>query len=238
LGVIAAEFRIEPNLAIGFLGGTFDPPHAGHLALARAARDTLGLAEVRFVPAAAPWQKGSVTAAAHRAHMVELAIRGEPRFALDLHEIERGGPSYTVDTLATLRAALGPQTPLVWIIGGDQMEQLDTWHRWPSLLAYAHLAVARRNDRVLQLNDRLQTFYNEHWAHAHAALRAAHGHVVELAMPPVDVSATALRALLARPAATLSSDERSRLQEALHPAVLDYIHRHGLYRSADEKADF
>ena len=76
---------------IGLLGGSFDPIHHGHLQLARDALKHLPLDEVRFIPAAQPWQKGPITAAEHRARMVQLAIAGEPRFALDMHEIERGG---------------------------------------------------------------------------------------------------------------------------------------------------
>lgn len=220
----------SPQSALGFLGGTFDPPHAGHLALARAARDALGLAEVRLVPAAQPWQKGPITDASHRAHMVELAIHGEAGLALDMHEIERGGPSYTVDTLTALRRFLGDAVPLVWIIGGDQMERLDTWRRWEHLLDLAHLAVARRNDQVLQLNDGLQTFFNAYWARPQAAMQRAHGHVIEVPMRAVDASATALRALLARDENSLTSDERRSLVDALHPAVLDYIRAHSLYR--------
>ena len=219
--------RLSP--AIGFLGGSFDPPHAGHLALAHAARAALGLAEVRLLPAAQPWQKGPITGAAHRAHMVELAIHGEAGLALDMHEIERGGVSYTVDTLSALRQSLGDTVTLVWIIGGDQMERLDTWHRWERLLDLAHLAVARRNDRILQLNDRLQTFFNAHWARPQAAMDRTHGHVIEVDMPAVDVSATGLRALLTRADAALTSDERRMLTSALHPTVLDYIRAHSLY---------
>jgi nicotinate-nucleotide adenylyltransferase len=220
----------NPQSALGFLGGSFDPPHAGHLALARAARDTLHLAEVRFMPAAQPWQKPQITDAALRAHMVELAIRGEPAFVLDMHEIERGGASYTADTLRALRRSLGGDVPLVWIIGSDQMQRLDTWHDWETLLDLAHLAVARRNHSVLQLNDRLQTLYNAHWAKPAAALARPHGHVIEIDMPPVDVSATALRQTLARDPSALTSDERLMLARALEPAVLDYIRAHHLYR--------
>lgn len=214
---------------MGLLGGSFDPPHAGHLALARAARDSLTLSEVRFIPAASPWQKQQITDAAHRAHMIALAIRGEPRFVLDRHEIERGGPSYTVHTLAALRASLGAEVPLVWIIGGDQMQRLDTWFQWERLLGLAHIAVARRNGAVLQLNDRLHSFYNEHLAQPSLALTRAHGHLIDLAMPPVDISATALRELLARPAERLTSSEQDQLTTQLSPAVLDYIRAQHLY---------
>src|SRR5882672_842273 len=155
-GVAAAERGV-----IGILGGTFDPIHVGHIALARAALRELKLAEVRFVPAAQPWQKSGVTDAAHRARMVQLAIAGEARCVLDRHEIEHGGASYTVDSLRAARASLGDAVPIVLIIGSDQMRTLDTWHQWQSLPTLAHLAVALRGQAVLALSCALQAFYKD-----------------------------------------------------------------------------
>ena len=218
--------------AIGFLGGTFDPPHLGHLTLAHAARTALALAEVRLVPAAAPWQKSSISPAGARADMVALAIASEPGLVLDRTELLRGGPSYTVDTLRQLRAALGNDACVVWIIGGDQMARLDTWVQWQHLLDFCHLAVARRNDAPLALSESQRAFYVRHRAEPAAALRRPHGQLLEVPMPPVDVAATTLRALLARCAETLNSDERSMLARALKPQVLDYIGRHSLYCAA------
>ncbi len=210
---------------IGLLGGSFDPIHVGHLQLARAARDRLGLAEVRLIPAAQPWQKGSITDAAQRAHMVALAIAGEPGLALDMHEIERGGPSYTIDTLRALRAALGPAQPLVLLLGADQMARLDTWREWRSLLDYAHIAVARRNGEPA-LNDALRDFYRARRAGAAALRAAAAGAIVDLPMDPVDASASEIRALLAAPP---TPARQARLAALVPAAVLLYIRRQGLY---------
>ena len=225
---------------IGILGGTFDPIHVGHIALARAALRELNLAQVRFVPAAQPWQKTGVTDAAHRAQMVQLAIAGEPRCVLDRHEIEHGGASYTVDSLRAARVSLGDAVPIVLIIGSDQMRTLDTWHQWQSLPTLAHLAVALRGQAVLALSCALQAFYNERWAPASDLLRASAGSVVELPMAPVDVSATEVRALLARsalesaagstPGSTPGAATRTaRLACCLAPQVLDYIRARHLY---------
>jgi nicotinate-nucleotide adenylyltransferase len=211
---------------IGLLGGTFDPIHTGHLALARAARDGLGLAQLLLIPAANPWQKGAITDGPHRARMVELATENETRMAVDNCELERGGSSYTIDTLREMRARLGPQTPLVLVIGADQMERLDTWRDWQSILGFAHLAVARRNDAVLVLSYPLQEFYNEHWTQADSVGTSACGHVVELDMAPHDVSATEVRSLLA---AAPGPGRDARLAQVLPPAVLDYIRAHRLY---------
>lgn len=217
---------------IGLLGGSFDPIHIGHLQLARDALAQLGLAEVRFIPAGQPWQKTVATDGAHRAHMVELAVleeleRGESRFVLDMHELERGGPTYTIDTLRALRKTLGDATPLVLLIGADQMERLDTWREWDHLLDLAHIAVARRNDAVLSLSWSLQEFFNAHWARRAAIAAAPAGHIVELDMTPIDASATEIRALLAQP---VSPSRDARLAAIVPPAVLDYIRAHRLYR--------
>lgn len=209
------------------MGGSFDPIHFGHLQLARDARDRLELAEVRLIPAAQPWQKGPITDAAHRAEMVRLAIAGEPRLVLDLREIERGGASYTIDTLRELRARLGRDTPLALIMGGDQVERVDTWREWESLLDYAHLAVARRNNQLLVLGDTLQTWFNEHWAQAEALRDSAAGKVIEFEMTPVAASATTVRQLLQTAASSPRDEALARLVPA---AVLDYIDRHRLYR--------
>jgi len=211
---------------IGLLGGSFDPIHVGHLQLARDARDRLGLAEVRLIPAAQPWQKGPITDGAQRAHMVQLAIAGEPGLVLDMHEIERGGPSYTIDTLRALRAALGSAQPLVLVIGADQMARLDTWHEWQALLEVAHIAVAHRNASAPALNRALQAFHAAHCADASVLRTRPYGAIVDLPMTPVAASATEIRALLSTP----PSRARDARLAALVPApVLLYIRRQGLY---------
>jgi nicotinate-nucleotide adenylyltransferase len=211
---------------IGLLGGSFDPIHVGHLQLARDARDRLSLAEVRLLPAALPWQKGEITDAAHRARMVALAIAGEPGLALDLREIERGGPTYTVDTLRSLRALVGPTQPLVLIIGTDQMERLDTWREWPTLVSLAHIAVAQRNAQAPHLNPALQAFWDAHHRPAAALTTAPAGAIVDLPMTPVDASGTEIRALLRQPP---SPQADARLARCVPDAVLLYIRRAGLY---------
>jgi nicotinate-nucleotide adenylyltransferase len=213
-------------MSIGLLGGSFDPIHRGHLQLAHDALRQLALDELRFVPAGRPWQKAEPTDAAHRAAMVLAAIRGEPRFALDMREVERAGPTYTIDTLRELRGTLGEAMPLVLIMGSDQFERLDTWRDWTRLLDHAHIAVARRADAVLTPGYALQEFFNAHWARPAAVHDAACGRIVEIDMTPVDASATEVRALLAQPP---SPARDSRLVEVVPAAVLDYIRAHHLY---------
>ncbi len=212
--------------AIGLLGGSFDPIHQGHLQLARDALKHLPLNEVRFIPAAQPWQKGPMTGAVHRAQMVQLAIAGEPRFALDMHEIERGGTTYTIDTLHALRA-LNPETPLVLIVGSDQFARLDTWRDWQTIVAMAHIAVAQRPGTSLKPNWNLQTTPGTRRDEPWSCTSRLGGSIVEFAMAPVDASATEVRQLLRDPP---SAEREQRLAAMVPAAVLDYIRQHGLYK--------
>ncbi len=130
---------------IGLLGGTFDPIHFGHLRLAEELAEELQLDQVRFIPAGQPPHRGQPRASAQqRLDMVQLAVAGNPRFVVDAREVERAAPSYSVDTLAELRAELPPATPLVLFMGGDAFLGLTTWHDWRRLFDLAHIAVAHR----------------------------------------------------------------------------------------------
>ncbi|MCA1790568.1 MAG: nicotinate-nucleotide adenylyltransferase [Thioalkalivibrio sp.] len=130
---------------IGVLGGTFDPIHFGHLRPALEVHECLGLCELRFIPSHEPPHRGAPAAAArHRLAMVERAIAGVPGFMVDSRELDRSGPSYTVDTLRSLRDEIGSDRPLLLIMGLDAFAGLDTWHRWREIPALAHVVVARR----------------------------------------------------------------------------------------------
>ncbi|CAB3748703.1 nicotinate-nucleotide adenylyltransferase [Paraburkholderia solisilvae] len=133
---------------IGLLGGTFDPIHNGHLALARRFADVLQLTELVLLPAGQPWQKAGVSAAPHRLAMTRAAAGALhlPGVAISVatDEIEHDGPTYTVDTLRRWRERAGPQTSLSLLIGADQLVRLDTWHDWEHLFDYAHICAATR----------------------------------------------------------------------------------------------
>jgi nicotinate-nucleotide adenylyltransferase len=215
----------EDRKPIGVLGGSFDPIHIGHLQLARDAARQLRLAQVLFVPTGLAWQKGPATEATHRERMIERAIAGEPGFAIDRRELLRAGPTYTVDTLAELRAQVGPTRPLVLLIGADQFERLDTWHDWQQLIGLAHLGVAGRAGLVPNPPPALAQWHTLHLGSAAEVAQRPAGVVVAIAMQPVDCSSTRIRAMLheatpgaGTPAAAL-----------LPPGVLDYIRRHRLY---------
>jgi nicotinate-nucleotide adenylyltransferase len=202
-------------------GGTFDPVHAGHLAVARAARDELG-ADVRLLPAADPPHRDDTGAdAAQRAHMLDLATAGEPGLVVDRRELERGGASYTVDTLRAVRAELGPEAPLAWITGDDSFRSLPAWHAWEELFGLAHFVVALRPGHSLDdLPPALAAQAASRWVEEPEALHAAPaGRLYRLHFPPRPESASAIRRAIAE----------GRSPEGLAPAVADFIRVTGLY---------
>jgi nicotinate-nucleotide adenylyltransferase len=217
---------LDPGTPLGILGGTFDPVHLAHLALARAAVDRLGLAQVRWIPAGQPPHRATpLSAPTHRLAMVNAAMANETRFALDPGEVASTAPSYTVDTLERLRRELGESRPLVLLMGADAFRGLHTWHRWEEILTLAHIAVATRPGFPLQdfAPPLTEKFALCRLASADFGYAPAGG-IYPFELVAGTVSATEVRALIAADA----SDERLR---ALLPApVLDYIRQHKLYR--------
>jgi len=195
----------------GILGGTFDPVHNGHLAIAEQVRTLLKLEEVVFVPAGQPWLKTgrSITSAEQRIKMLQLAIAGKPYFRLSAIEIERAGPSYTVDTITQMKAQLGREDELVFIIGWDKLYELHLWKDLPRLLEACRLAAVPRPGYSLPDLTNLE-----------AAIPGAAQRVELLDMPLLDVSASEIRRRVAH----------GQSISALVPqAVAQYIDRHALY---------
>jgi len=209
-----------------FYGGTFDPVHEGHMAIALAARDACDVA-IHLLPAADPPHRVAPGAAAvDRAAMVGLAILDEPRLLLDLREMERAGPSWTVETLRHLRAELGPEVPLAWLVGADSFLGLPTWKSWRELLDLAHFIVAERPGSPLdgELAPELQSAVAGRWTTDPADLcDGPAGRVLRLHQPLQPQSATELRHRIAT----------GQPWRDLVPAkVADYIFEHGLYGAA------
>jgi nicotinate-nucleotide adenylyltransferase len=191
---------------IGFFGGTFDPPQLAHSALARSARDALPLDEVRWVPTGQPWQKTrAISDAGHREAMVKLAIAGERGFVLERCELERAGSSYSLQTVHELQRR-DPGASWFLLIGADQYNNLHTWRGWQELLGLVTLAVAERPGVAMHPDARVAGL-------PHRAVP----------LPPMDISATDIRARVAR---------GESISGLVSNAVAGYIAQHHLYRSA------
>ena len=203
---------------IGILGGTFNPPHRGHLALARHALDELSLDEVLLMPVNTPPHKpgGEDPGPAHRLEMCRLAVAGEPAISACGLELERGGPSYTADTLKEIHDR-HPEAELTFIVGADTARTLPGWHEPQRVLELAELAVAARagSDRV-HVTDALER----------AAGSGPRPRVRFLEMAPIEASSSSARSLIATGA---------QAQEMLGQEVAAYIAAHGLYRDAKEE---
>ena len=206
------------------MGGTFDPVHLGHLRLAEEAAGELGLERVRWIPSGNPGHRTAPrTPAHHRLEMVKLAVRDNPRFAVDDAEASGGTAQFTIDTLRRLRAELGDDVPLVVIIGADQFHKLDTWRDWRELFERAHFAVGARPGYALA-PESLPPAVAEEWrarAGDAAALRAAPaGRIAGFPMTLLGISASDIRRRLASGASA---------RYLLPPEVLAYIRTHRLY---------
>ena len=210
--------------AVGILGGTFNPVHVGHLRGAIDSRDLLGLDKVLLLPAAQPPLKATPGVnAGHRAAMLDLAIAGITGLAVDRRELSRAGPSYTIETLQELRAELGPDIPLVFIMGADGLQKLHLWHRWQDLLGLANIALMTRPLPALQVSQEVQTWLAAHEVLPEDLLTQAAGHFTRLAQTAFDISSTELRHAL---------HTGANVRFLLPDPVLEYINDHGLYRSS------
>lgn len=193
------------TLRVGLFGGAFDPPHQAHVALARAAIDQLGLAQLRILPTGRAWHKArALSPAEHRLAMATLAFAGLPQVRIDERELQRVGPTYTIETLKALAEEL-PGAEFHLLMGADQWAAFDTWRRWQDIAALARICVLARPG-------------------APAPLPKPGMPVPQvLNLPPMDCSATAIREALAAGGAP------GDLARLLPEAVARYISSHGLY---------
>lgn len=180
---------------LALLGGTFDPIHVGHLRAAIEAGEALAAEEVRLLPCAVPpHREQPVAAPAQRLQMLEAAIAGMPGLRADARELRRSGPSYTYDTLVSVRAEIGASRPLVLIVGADAFAGLPGWYRWRELTDLAHLAVLARPDAHGLIDPRLEELLaRSGTADARALARRPAGLVLRLQVPPLPVSSTLIR---------------------------------------------
>ena len=198
---------------IGVLGGTFDPIHNGHLVIAEEARLRLGLSQVIFVPAGEPWlkQDRDISPGEHRLEMIRLAIAPNAFFRASTVDLDRPGPSYTVDTLTELRRELGEEANLYFIVGMDALAGLPTWRQPQRIVELCHLVAARRaeaRDLDLQSLER--------------SIPGISHRVIILDNPLIEVSASEIRQRVA---------ERKSIHGMVPEAVERYIREKRLYGS-------
>lgn len=208
---------------VGVLGGTFDPVHFGHLRSALEAYEELGLSAVHMIPCRDPVHRQAPGAgAAHRRAMLAAALAGQSALRLDVRELERETPSYTLETLQSLRAELGDSRPLCLLVGQDAFAGLNEWHRWRELVGYAHIVVLTRPGADLSLPETVDELWRSRQTAEPRVLREAPaGCIHRLAVTRLAISASEIRRRLAQ-----GGSPRYLVPEA----VADYIVDHRLYR--------
>jgi nicotinate-nucleotide adenylyltransferase len=207
---------------IGIFGGTFDPIHCGHLAVADYLTAHLPLAQIQFIPCLMPPHREPPQATpAQRLAMIRLAIQGHPQWVANDIDFQRSPPSYMVDTLTLLRRQQ-PQTPFCLILGMDAFLHFNQWRRWEDILTLSHLVIVNRPDFVLPA---------KHWsadlfarAQIQSAAELAHaiaGKILLQSIPPSPLSSTAIR-----------SQPNLFSPDTLPPTVAHYIQQHHLYEKS------
>lgn len=195
---------------LGVYGGAYDPPHLAHVALAQTALDQLALDQLRIFPTGQAWHKARpLTDAVHRLAMAQLAFGALARTVVDARELQRSGPTYTIDTLRELRAEM-PQAEIYLLMGEDQADSLTRWREFEAIVQIAIISVASRKDyKTAEGKDPVSNWPN--------------AHIVHLNMPPMALSATDIRQ---RKAAEQGVDH------LVPDAVARYIDHHHLYPNA------
>ena len=208
---------------IGIFGGTFDPVHNGHLRVAQALSEALPFDELRLLPCGEPAHRAPPQASAEdRIAMLQLAIKEMSSLVIDEREVRRQGPSYMVDTLASLHDELGDE-PLVLIIGWDAFVGLPTWHRWQQIIELAHLLVVQRPRNTVAPCGEMALLLQQHQTDDVAELnKRIAGCILLQPVDVLDVSSTEVRARLAA---------KEDVSDALPLAVNAYIKEQQLYLS-------
>lgn len=221
-GKDAASVSCAPK-RIGMLGGTFDPVHIGHLRGALEVAALLELDELRLTPSARPPHRDTPSVSAQdRLAMVRSAVQGVSPLTVDDRELLRDRPSYTLDTLESMRAELAAEDQLFLLLGWDAFCGLPTWHRWEELLEYCHIVVLQRPDADSESPDAMRNLLAARAVSDPKALKGPGGNITFVWQTPLAVSATQIRHLLA---------SGKSVRFLVPDAVLAYIEAHGLYRA-------
>lgn len=215
--------------ATAIFGGTFDPVHYGHLRAAAEVCEKLGVDDFRLLPAGQPPHRDHTGADAyHRLAMLELALAPYPDLAVDEREVRREGPSYMVDTLATVREEAG-QRPILFCLGQDAANQLSGWHRWRELFDLAHLVVMKRpRSRPRYSGEVAEVLRDRRVRSVKKLSEAPAGRVCTVGVTQLAISSTDIRSQLAE-----GRDPRFLLPST----VLAYIRKHGLYGCGESWPD-
>jgi nicotinate-nucleotide adenylyltransferase len=190
------------KIRLGVMGGTFDPIHFGHLVAASEAASAFDLDKVLFVPTGEPWQKQEITSSAHRVEMTRLAIAGNSLFDISTIDVDRSGPTYTVDTLRDIHTAY-PAADVFFITGADSISQIDTWKDSEQIWPLANFVGVTRPGHSLEVP------------------KSARGEVSLLEIPALAISSTDIRARV---------KAGKPIDYLLPNAVIDYIHAKHLYQ--------
>ncbi|PTS85901.1 nicotinic acid mononucleotide adenylyltransferase [Pseudomonas sp. HMWF032] len=210
---------------IGLLGGTFNPVHIGHLRSAVEVAEALQLDELRLIPSARPPHRSAPEVSAEdRLAMVRLAVTDADVLRVDDRELQRDKPSYSIDTLESLRCELAVHDQLFLLLGWDAFCGLPSWQRWDELLRHCHILVLQRPDADSEAPEALRDLLAARSVSDPSALNGPSGQIAFIWQTPLAVSATQIRALLA-------SGKSARF--LVPDTVLAYIHAHGLYRGAN-----
>ena len=232
------SLNLDTPKKIGILGGTFDPPHLGHLKLATHFAKILHLDELLLIPSGTPWQKSAlITSAEVRFRLTEAAgidlaraflyLKIATQIGIDRIEIDRSGPSYAIDTAKALRERFGPSANLIWLMGADSLINLPTWNSWDQLLNYVNFAVASRPHHELssEISKEITELLNKHQCADTIALEnSAFGHIYVDKTLAVDLSSTHLRNQLK------SAARETIASEQIPSHVLEIITNLGLYK--------
>jgi nicotinate-nucleotide adenylyltransferase len=212
----------DPQPAIGFLGGTFDPIHFGHLRPALEIGEALSLQQIFLMPNhIAPHKSSSHCSAKQRCEMVKLAIQQQPKLALDNRELNRAKPSYTLDTLKELKVSY-PNNPICFIMGMDSLISFNSWFQWQEILKYCHLVISQRPRWHGQFNSAVQTVVDECKTIDKQDLHNLQsGKIYFQTTSQLDISSTEIRQLL---------KQNISIDYLVPEAVNDYIKQHQLYR--------
>lgn len=192
---------------IGLLGGSFNPIHKAHIKLALSALEQLPLQHVELLPAGQPWQKDNLSVSAeHRLQMLKIAVEGHPQILFNTMEIERDGPTYTIDTVNQLDDGVD----YYWLMGTDQLQNFPTWNGWQEIMQKLTLVVAKRPDYPSEIPQEMLT------------AQVPGKEIIQIDFDEVDISSTEVRQRLAN---------NQDVSDYVHPEVIRYIQKHNLYKN-------